>query len=165
MKKALITGITGQDGSYLAEFLLEKGYEVHGIVRRASISNTGRISHLLGRITIHDGDLSDSSSLISRMKSIISLRRAMSRSRLMFLSIPEMWMPLVFSAFWKLSVSWDLRRRPGSIRHLLLNCLERLKRSPRKRRLPSILILLMQWQNSTDSGLPRNIVKHTICLP
>ena len=64
MKKALITGITGQDGSYLAEFLLEKGYEVHGIVRRASISNTGRISHLLGRITIHDGDLSDSSSLI-----------------------------------------------------------------------------------------------------
>lgn len=64
MKKALITGITGQDGSYLAEFLLEKGYEVHGIVRRASISNTSRIEHLLGRITLHDGDLSDSSSLI-----------------------------------------------------------------------------------------------------
>ena len=48
MKKALITGITGQDGSYLAEFLLEKGYEVHGIVRRASISTTGRIDHLIG---------------------------------------------------------------------------------------------------------------------
>ncbi len=65
--KALITGITGQDGSYLAEFLLEKGYEVHGIVRRASISNTGRIDHLLEKklITIHDGDLSDSSSLIN----------------------------------------------------------------------------------------------------
>lgn len=47
MKKALITGITGQDGSYLAEFLLEKGYEVHGIVRRASISNTARIDHLI----------------------------------------------------------------------------------------------------------------------
>ena len=46
MKKALITGITGQDGSYLAEFLLEKGYEVHGITRRASISNTARIDHL-----------------------------------------------------------------------------------------------------------------------
>lgn len=66
MKKALITGITGQDGSYLAEFLLEKGYEVHGIVRRASVSNTGRINHLIARnaIVLHDGDLSDSSSII-----------------------------------------------------------------------------------------------------
>lgn len=66
MKKALITGITGQDGSYLAEFLLEKGYEVHGVIRRASISNTARIDHLIEKklITLHDGDLSDSSSLI-----------------------------------------------------------------------------------------------------
>ena len=65
-KKALITGITGQDGSYLAEFLLEKGYEVHGITRRASIANTGRINHLIeaGSIKLHDGDLTDSSSLI-----------------------------------------------------------------------------------------------------
>lgn len=65
-KKALITGITGQDGSFLAEFLLEKGYEVHGIVRRASMSNTARIDHLIAKnlITLHDGDLSDSSSLI-----------------------------------------------------------------------------------------------------
>ena len=65
MKKALITGITGQDGSYLAEFLLEKGYEVHGMVRRSSISNTGRIDHLLETksITLHDGDLSDTSSI------------------------------------------------------------------------------------------------------
>lgn len=66
MKKALITGITGQDGSFLAELLIDKGYEVHGIVRRASISNTGRINHLLAehKVTLHDGDLSDSSSLI-----------------------------------------------------------------------------------------------------
>lgn len=65
-KKALITGITGQDGSYLAEFLLEKGYEVHGLIRRASISNTGRIDHLIraGKITLHGGDLSDSSSIV-----------------------------------------------------------------------------------------------------
>lgn len=72
MKKALITGITGQDGSYLAEFLLEKGYEVHGITRRASISNTARIDHLIAKnaITLHDGDLSDSSSLI-RIISIV----------------------------------------------------------------------------------------------
>lgn len=67
MKKALITGITGQDGSYLAEFLLEKGYEVHGIVRRASMPNTARIEHLLGNnsVILHDGDLSDSSSLMA----------------------------------------------------------------------------------------------------
>ncbi len=64
MKKALITGITGQDGSYLAEFLLEKRYEVHGIVRRASLSNTARIDHILDQITLHDGDLADSSSLL-----------------------------------------------------------------------------------------------------
>ena len=70
MKKALITGITGQDGSYLAEFLLEKGYEVHGITRRASISNTARIDHIINKIKLHDGDLSDSSSLI-RIISIV----------------------------------------------------------------------------------------------
>ena len=66
MKQTLITGITGQDGSYLAEFLLEKGYEVHGIIRRASISNTARIDHLIAenKIILHDGDLTDSSSLI-----------------------------------------------------------------------------------------------------
>ena len=64
MKKALITGITGQDGSYLAELLLEKGYEVHGMTRRASLPNTDRIAHLLDKITLHDGDLSDSSSII-----------------------------------------------------------------------------------------------------
>ena len=66
MKKALITGITGQDGSYLAEFLLEKGYEVHGIIRRSSVSTTERIDHLLkgGKLIIHEGDLTDSSSII-----------------------------------------------------------------------------------------------------
>ena len=63
-KVALITGITGQDGSYLAEFLLEKGYAVHGIHRRSSISNMGRIAHILDKITLHDGDLTDSSSIV-----------------------------------------------------------------------------------------------------
>ena len=63
MKKALITGITGQDGSYLAELLLEKGYEVHGIVRRSSVSTTERIDHILDRLIIHEGDMSDSSSI------------------------------------------------------------------------------------------------------
>jgi GDPmannose 4,6-dehydratase len=64
MKKALITGITGQDGSYLAELLLEKGYEVHGIIRRASQINTQRIDHIYDRIKLHYGDLSDSTNLV-----------------------------------------------------------------------------------------------------
>jgi GDPmannose 4,6-dehydratase len=70
MKKALITGITGQDGSYLAEFLLEKGYEVHGIKRRASLFNTQRVDHIYedphvenSRFRLHYGDLTDSSNL------------------------------------------------------------------------------------------------------
>lgn len=72
MKKALITGITGQDGSYLAELLLAKGYEVHGLVRRASRSNTERIDHLLAQnaVTLHDGDLTDSSSIVRIIGSI-----------------------------------------------------------------------------------------------
>ncbi len=71
MKKALITGVTGQDGAYLAEFLLAKGYEVHGIKRRSSLFNTGRIDHIYEdphnphpRFILHYGDLTDSSSLI-----------------------------------------------------------------------------------------------------
>ena len=71
MKKAFITGITGQDGSYLAELLLSKGYEVHGLIRRASTFNTGRIDHLYqdphvnGRtMFLHYGDLGDGPNLI-----------------------------------------------------------------------------------------------------
>ena len=76
MKKALITGITGQDGAYLAEFLLKKGYEVHGIKRRTSLFNTDRIDHLFqdphamdpntlgGRLFLHHRDKTDSTSLI-----------------------------------------------------------------------------------------------------
>ncbi len=63
MKKALITGITGQDGSFLAELLLDKGYEVHGMVRRASVSTTSRIDHIIDKLKIHEGDLTDSSSI------------------------------------------------------------------------------------------------------
>jgi GDPmannose 4,6-dehydratase len=63
MSVALITGITGQDGSYLAELLLAKGYEVHGIVRRSSSAGTGRIDHLAGRISLHQGDLADGNAL------------------------------------------------------------------------------------------------------
>jgi GDPmannose 4,6-dehydratase len=77
MKKALITGITGQDGSYLAELLLEKGYEVHGIIRRSSSFNTGRIDHIYQdphesgvRLFLHYGDLNDASSLNKVLRDI-----------------------------------------------------------------------------------------------
>lgn len=63
MKRALITGITGQDGSYLAELLLAKGYEVHGLIRRSSSFNTQRIDHIFDRLKLHHGDLSDSGNL------------------------------------------------------------------------------------------------------
>ncbi len=91
VKKAFITGITGQDGSYLAELLLSKGYEVHGLIRRSSTFNTSRIDHIYvdphdpqARLFLHYGDLSDSEEItnimynISRMRSIISVPRAMS---------------------------------------------------------------------------------------
>jgi GDPmannose 4,6-dehydratase len=76
-KRALITGITGQDGSYLAELLLEKGYEVHGLIRRSSQFNTQRIDHLYvdpheadARLFLHYADLTDSSSLIGHLHRI-----------------------------------------------------------------------------------------------
>src|SRR5512144_266375 len=77
MKKALITGITGQDGSYLAEVLLEKGYEVHGIIRRASTFNTDRIDHLYQdphgrgvRLHLHYGALTDSVAMVKLLYSL-----------------------------------------------------------------------------------------------
>ena len=69
-KVALITGITGQDGSYLAELLLQKGYEVHGIVRRSSLINTHRIDHIYEKIHLHYGDLTDATNLIGVIKKV-----------------------------------------------------------------------------------------------
>ncbi len=70
MKKALITGITGQDGSYLAEFLLEKGYEVHGLIRRVSIDTLGRINHIKDKIQLHHADLLDQFSITKIIKEV-----------------------------------------------------------------------------------------------
>src|SRR6476659_2879627 len=67
-RTALITGITGQDGSYLAELLLEKGYEVHGMVRRASTEKSERIEHLRDRVVLHQGDLLDQRSLVDALR-------------------------------------------------------------------------------------------------
>ena len=83
MKKALITGVAGQDGSYLAEFLLDKGYEVHGIKRRASSFNTQRVDHIFedphtdrARFKLHYGDLSDSSNLTRIIQEVQQIGRA-----------------------------------------------------------------------------------------
>ena len=79
--KALITGITGQDGSYLAELLLEKGYMVHGIVRRASLINTARIDHIFDhkRVKLHYGDLTDSANIVH----ILGMNRCIAQSQTM----------------------------------------------------------------------------------
>jgi len=69
-KVALITGITGQDGSYLAELLLEKGYEVHGIIRRSSLINTHRIDHIYPQLKLHYGDLTDAINIVSVIKKV-----------------------------------------------------------------------------------------------
>jgi len=69
-KTALVTGITGQDGAYLSELLLEKGYEVHGIIRRSSSFNTGRIDHIFDKLHLHYGDLVDSSNLVNIMANV-----------------------------------------------------------------------------------------------
>ena len=115
-KKAFITGITGQDGSYLAELLLSKGYEVHGMVRRSSTFNTSRIDSIYidphdpnARLFLHYGDLSDSEQIanvmynIRRMRSTIWVHRAMSGSVSIPLSTPGMSQPLVRPGFWKQS--------------------------------------------------------------
>src|ERR1700720_3058408 len=67
-RSALITGVTGQDGSYLADLLLEKGYDVHGMVRRASTEKFDRIEHIRDRITLHQGDLLDHRSLVDALR-------------------------------------------------------------------------------------------------
>ena len=131
MKKALITGITGQDGSYLAEFLLEKGYEVHGITRRASLANTARIEHIMDKITLHDGDLSDSSSLIRIINIVqpdeIYNLAAQSHVQVSF-DVPEYSGDvdaLGVLVFWKHAAFLALPKRQKFTRHLLLNCMEK----------------------------------------
>ena len=130
-KKALITGITGQDGSFLAEFLLGKGYEVHGITRRSSLANTGRIDHLLEKhaVTLHDGDLSDSSSLIRIIGEVQ----------------PDEIYNLAAQSH--VQVSFDvpvLPRKRRSIRHPLLSFTEKLRRFRSVRPLRSIRTARMQ---------------------
>ena len=80
-KSALITGITGQDGCYLADLLLEKGYEVHGMVRRSSTETFERLEHIRDRITLHTGDLLDQRSLVDVLRDVRAATRSTTSPR------------------------------------------------------------------------------------
>ena len=144
MKTALITGVTGQDGSYLSEFLLEKGYEVHGIIRRSSVDFRERIAHLEGKphFHLHYADMGDSMSLVKvvgmvRPDEIYNLA-AQSHVQVSFDS-PEY------------TANVDAT---GVLRVLAHpNSMVRWKKCHRTSRHPSILIVHTQWQSSTAFGL------------
>ena len=160
MKKALISGITGQDGSYLAEFLLQKGYEVHGILRRSSSFNTGRIEHLYfdewvrdmkqkRTINLHYGDMTDSSSLIRIIQQVqpdeIYNLAAQSHVKVSF-DVPEYTAEADAIGTLRMLEAvriWDWKRKPASIRLLLPNCSVRCRKFHKKRQLHSIPVLRM----------------------
>ena len=165
MKKALITGITGQDGSYLAEFLLEKGYEVHGLIRRSSISNTGRIDHLIreDKIVLHGGDMTDSTSLVRiigevRPDEIYNLG-AQSHVQVSF-EAPEYAgdvdalgvLRILEAVRMVVTKRGDWPRPAVFIRHPHPNSMAEWKKCLRMRTPRSIPTAPMRWQNSTASG-------------
>lgn len=182
MKKiALISGITGQDGSFLAELLIEKGYEVHGILRRSSSFNTGRIEHLYldewvrdmkkkRLVNLHYGDMTDSSSLIRIIQQVqpdeIYNLAAQSHVKVSF-DVPEY--TAEADAVGTLRMLEAVRilgmeKRQKYIRLLLQNCLVWSRKFLKKKLPPSILALRMEWRSNTVFGLLRIIVKATICL-
>lgn len=182
MKKiALISGITGQDGSFLAELLIEKGYEVHGILRRSSSFNTGRIEHLYldewvrdmkkkRLVNLHYGDMTDSSSLIRIIQQVqpdeIYNLAAQSHVKVSF-DVPEY--TAEADAVGTLRMLEAVRilgmeKRQKYIRLLLQYCLVWSRKFLKKKLPPSILALRMEWRSNTVFGLLRIIVKATICL-
>ena len=106
MKKALITGITGQDGSFLAEFLLGKGYDVHGTIRRSSVDYRERIAHLEGHpnFHLHYADLGDSMSILQVVKKVkpTEIYNLAAQYRLMHPSLRQTWMLRAYYVYWKL---------------------------------------------------------------
>src|SRR5579859_3329732 len=172
LKRALITGVTGQDGSYLAALLLEKGYEVHGIRRRSSSFNTGRIDHLIQdphtegcRFFLHYGDVTDYSSLIRTIQLVepdeIYNLAAQSHVAVSF-EQPEYTvesMPWVRCVCWRRSASLVSRKRPAFTRPLPQKCSARRRKSRSLRPLPSIHARPMGWRNCMPTGSPQAIGK------
>lgn len=165
MKKALITGITGQDGSYLAEFLLEKGYEVHGIKRRASSFNTQRIDHIYQdphvdnqRFMLHYGDLTDSSNLTRIIQEIqpdeVYNLAAQSHVAVSF-EAPEYTADVVGIGTLRLLEAirlLGLEKKHDSTRHPHPNFMAWCRRYRRARPHPFIHAALMRLPNSMPTG-------------
>ena len=160
MKKALITGVTGQDGSYLAEFLLEKDYEVHGIVRRASTEKKERIDHLEDNpnFHLHYGDLTDSLSLVKIISKVepdeIYNLAAQSHVAVSF-EVPEYTADATGTGVIRLLEAiriCGLEKNVDSIRRQLQNYLVRYRRYHRVRPHLFILIPLMLQQSSMPTG-------------
>ena len=164
MKVALITGITGQDGSYLAELLLEKGYEVHGIVRRASLINTHRIDHIYDDIHLHYGDLTDATNIIGVIKKVepdeIYNLGAQSHVKVSF-ETPEYTGNVdglgTLRILRSSSSSWYGRSRFVSIKHQHQNYMVWFKKFLKEKLLRSIHARLTVWLNSTDTGSSKTI--------
>jgi GDPmannose 4,6-dehydratase len=165
-KVALITGVTGQDGSYLAELLLEKGYEVHGIKRRASSLNTERVDHIYQdsheknqRFFLHYGDLTDSSNLTRIIKDVqpdeVYNLGAQSHVAVSF-ECPEYTADVDAMGTLRLLEAirfLGLEKKPSSIKRLLPSFMVKYKKSPKEKPHHFTLVLLMRLQKCTHIGL------------
>ena len=165
IKKALITGVTGQDGAYLAELLLEKGYEVHGIKRRSSLFNTDRIDHLYQdphdkspKFFLHHGDLTDSSSLIRIIQEVQpdEIYNLAAQSHVA-VSFEEPEYTANSDALGALRILEAIRilgleKKPNTIRLLLLSFLVRCKKLLKMRKHHSILGVPMQLLSCMHIG-------------
>lgn len=178
-KVALITGVTGQDGSYLAEFLLEKGYEVHGIKRRASSFNTERVDHIYQdphtcnpKFHLHYGDLSDTSNLTRILREVqpdeVYNLGAMSHVAVSFESpeytadVDAMGTLRLLEAIRFLGLE---KEKPVFIRLPPLNCMVWCRKFRRKRPRRSIHALRMRSPNCMPTGSPLTTANPTACMP
>jgi GDPmannose 4,6-dehydratase len=165
MKIALITGVTGQDGAYLAELLLAKGYEVHGIKRRTSLFNTDRIDHLYQdphdsdrRFVLHHGDLTDSTSLIRIIQQVQpgEIYNLAAQSHVA-VSFEEPEYTANSDGLGALRILEAIRilgleKKPASIRPLRLNFMAWFKKCHRQRQHRSTPEARMPWPSSTPTG-------------
>lgn len=179
-KIALISGITGQDGSFLAEFLIEKGYEVHGILRRSSSFNTGRIEHLYldewvrdmkknRLVNLHYGDMTDSSSLIRIIQQVqpdeIYNLAAQSHVKVSF-DVSEYTAEADAVGTLRMLEAvriLGLEKKRKSIKLRLPNCSVWCRRYHRRRQPRSTHAVHMVWPSNTASGLRRITGKATAC--
>lgn len=173
MKKALITGVTGQDGSYLSEFLIEKGYDVHGIIRRSSVDYRERIAHLEGNphFHLHYGDMGDSMSLVAVIGSVrpdeIYNLAAQSHVQVSF-DVPEFTADVDATGVLRVLEAVRLCGLADTCRVYQASTSElygKVEEVPQNEKTPfhPVRTAPMRWPNSTVSGSPRSTVKHITC--